>query len=164
MISSTALTLLATAVLALSPGQREGPRPTTPLDSTNIRHFWAELDAAWGDRKADVFVGFFTEDASFALVDRGQWMEGREAIRQYFTEQFRRQNPELIHTTVLTGFHRLADGIVAVDGEVRIVDGGSADAQVLRRLAISAVMSDGPRGWGVRLLRAYILPLAGSGS
>lgn len=130
-------------------------------DSTAVEALWSKLDSIWNARDAERFSDLFTEDGSFALVERGQSFETRSAIYRRFVEQFRSQRPELRHTTRLRRFHPVAPDIVVVDG---IVEVSSADSEgtaptLVRRLAITAVMVCASEAWRIRLVRAYPLPL-----
>lgn len=129
-------------------------------DSTAIHAFWSTLDRTWAARDADRFSQYFTEDASFAFLDRGRWLETRATIHQYFTEQFRSQRPDLRHATKVDAIRPIAEQVVAVDGEVEILEDGARDATptVLRRLAITAVMVRDAGAWRIHLLRAYPSP------
>lgn len=131
--------------------------PVEGIDTASVRGFWTDLDTAWHVRDLDPFVRCFTADASFALVDRGIWLEGEGDLCGYFAEQFSSQRPELRHVTEITRFRRLAEGTIAVDGEIRIVDAARRPPADIRRLAVTAVMVHGPMGWRIQLLRALIL-------
>lgn len=130
------------------------------VDSAAVRALWATLDAAWNARDAEQFSQFFTEDVSFAFVDRGQSFEGRAPIRQHFAEQFPRLAPDLRHVTHVHENRLIAPDVIAVDGEVEILgagsDGISAPA-VLRTFAIFAVIAQADERWRIRVLRIYQL-------
>lgn len=129
-------------------------------DSTAVEAFWSKLDSVWNARDAQRLSELFTDDASFALVERGQSFETRSAIHRRFVQQFRIQSPELRHTTRLRRFHRVAPDIVVIDGivEVSSADAESAALTVVRHFAITAVMVQDSQAWRIRLVRAYQLP------
>jgi uncharacterized protein (TIGR02246 family) len=138
------------------PGRGTSPSAS---DEADIHGFWSTLDETWASRDADRFSRLFTEDASFAFVDRGESLEGRVAIHQRFTEQFLAQRPELRHRTTVLQIRPMARHVAAVDGEVRILEesaGGGAPT-VLRQFAITALMVQEGETWQVHLLRAYQL-------
>jgi uncharacterized protein (TIGR02246 family) len=136
--------------------------PFPSLDDAAIHAFWSALDSTWNGRDADRFSQLFTDDVSFAFVDRGMTLETRDAVLRHFTTQFRDQNPALRHVTVIRRIHPLTPDLVAIDGEVSVVArgaGGSDDA-VLRRFAISGVMARPSDRWLVRILRVFPMPAA----
>lgn len=155
------MVLAATAALTrVAPAQET---PTDPLATalTAARSFWSTLDSTWRERDAPAFTELFTEDASFAFVDRGVTLEPRTMIARQFTEQFARQAPDLRHVTEVRAARVIAPGVLAVDVgiEVRRVSGDSAEPPtILRRFAAFAVMRRTGDRWQVELLRAYLLP------
>lgn len=151
-----AIVFYGLAVTALPRWQ--GP-PAGAADTTGVHAFWSALDSTWNARDAERFSRFFTDDASFAFVDRGQSLETRATIHRHFSEQFRRQRPDLRHATRVREIRLIAPGIVTVDGEVEIRGTRPDDAAptVLRRFTITGVMMRTGDEWRIRLLRAYQL-------
>lgn len=126
-----------------------------------VRAVWADLDAAWNARDVERFIRLFAEDATFALVARGQRLEGRRSLREHFARQFQRQSPELRHVTELHRIQHLDRGLATVDAEVRVRRVAGADeveVAVLRTLAVFAIMSRHSGHWRIRGVRAYQLP------
>jgi uncharacterized protein (TIGR02246 family) len=129
--------------------------------NTEMQEFWATLDATWKGQDADEFSRLFTPDARFNFVDRGQTLDSRTAIREFFSKQFPTIAPELHHLTTVNRVREIAPGACAVDGKVEILRTGAdgrADPTILRTFEIYAVMLRTAEGWKIRDLRAYQLP------
>ena len=136
-------------------------RDSDDAKAAAIRAVWADLDAAWNARDAARFSAFYADDASFEFVDRGQTIDGREAIRRHFEDQFPRTAPDISHHTRIRATRAIADGVVAADGVVQIrrtpADGAGSPA-VLRTFAIYAVMIRTGDTWRIDSLRIVQMP------
>jgi uncharacterized protein (TIGR02246 family) len=137
-----------------------GTPPASELRA--MRAFWTSLDSLWKERDAPAFRELFTEDASFAFVDRGVTLEPRTMIDRHFIDQFARQSPDLIHTSSVRAVRVVAPGVLTADVgiEVRRVGAGGAEPSLLRRFDVLAVMRRTDDRWRIELLRAYPLPVA----
>jgi uncharacterized protein (TIGR02246 family) len=165
-IGTLVRTIRALGAIALIAGlttralaSQEPDASSRAADRVAIHTFWSTLDRTWAARDADRFAEFFTNDASFGFVDRGQSLETRAAIHRHFTAQFERQRPELRHVTSVRELRLIAPDVISMDGEVEVVAGHPEAAAPLRRLAVTAVMVRHSSVWRIRLLRAYQLPL-----
>jgi uncharacterized protein (TIGR02246 family) len=130
-------------------------------DTAAIAKVWADVDVAWNARDASRFSALYTDDASFEFVDQGQAINGREAIRRHFEDQFPRTAAELSHHTRIRATRRIADGAVAADGVVEIKRtpaDRSGPPSVIRTFAIYAVMVSAADTWRIDSLRIYQMP------
>lgn len=126
-----------------------------------IRSLWSDLDTAWNQRDAARFSAFYADDASFEFVDQGQAIDGREAIRRHFQEQFPRTAAEYSHHTRIRGIRRIGDAAMATDGIVQIMRtpaGQSGASSVFRTFAIYAVMIRTNDVWRIDSLRIFQMP------
>lgn len=131
-----------------------------PGTDAGVRAFWKALDARWNERDAARFSDLFTEDVSFEFVDRGESLDSRTAVREYFEARFPTFAPELRHRTSVRDVRSLAPDVIAVDGSVEILRAPSSEAapELFRTFAIFAVMLREPEGWKVRVIRIFQLP------
>lgn len=139
-------------------------RSNSPNDA-GIRSFWSSLDTRWAARAAKPFSELFAVDGNFVFVDRGQRLDGRQAIHDHFLQQFPRIGPELVHRTTVHDIERIADGIFAVDGTVRILrtqDAAGGTLETLKTFAVFSIMLESDTGWRIRELRAYELLMVSS--
>jgi uncharacterized protein (TIGR02246 family) len=132
-----------------------------PADET-IRAFWSTLDATWKSRDAEAFSRLFSTDGSFHFVDRGQTLEGRAAIREFFARQFPTIAPGFRHRTTVGRIREISPQAHAVDGQVEILhETDGAEPSILRTFTIFGVMERTQEVWTIRDLRAYQLPADG---
>lgn len=134
-----------------------------PSDSAAVRSVWKSIDAMWNAHDAERFSRLYTEDASLAFVDRGESLDSRAAILEFFTERFPNNSPDLRHRTTVREVRDVASGVLAVDGKVeilRIGPEGSAEPAVLKTFAIFAVMTRKAEGLQIRALRIYEMSAA----
>lgn len=124
-----------------------------------VRAVWSTLDEAWNAREAEPFADLFTVDTSFQFVDRGESLEGRAVVRDYFAERFPRFAPDLRHRTSVQRVRPVAEDVRALDGTVEILRVASdAEPAVLRTFAIFAMMARDGDDWRIDVLRVYQLP------
>jgi uncharacterized protein (TIGR02246 family) len=157
------LLLLTAASVAQVRGTLAQEISTAPAGELRaVRAFWTSLDSIWKERDAPAFRELFTEDASFAFVDRGVTLEPRTMIDRHFIDQFARQSPDLIHTSSVRAARVVAPGVLTADVgiEVRRVGTDGAGPSLLRRFDVLAVMRRTDDRWRIELLRAYLLPVA----
>lgn len=128
-----------------------------PMDA--VQATWAELDAAWNARDAEAFAEVFTEDATFRFVDRGQVLDTRTVMIEYFSERFPELSPALEHRATIKEVHAVADQVAATDGIVEILvhrDDGAAE--VAQRFWIMAIMRQSGDSWLIHALRVVQQP------
>jgi len=125
-----------------------------------IEATWRAIDAAWNARDAARFSALYADAASFEFVNEGPLLNGRDAIRRHFVEQFRRTAPPFSHHTTIRSTRQLADGVIAVDGVVQVMrassDGGAA--AVYHRFMIYGVMVRSGDAWRIDSLRIFQMP------
>jgi len=144
-------------LLVGSSGLRAATEAAPDADAA-IRAIWAELDARWNGRDAIGFSELFTDDVSFEFVDRGESLEGRTVVREYFSQRFPRFAPGLRHRTTVRDIAIIASNVAAVDGTVEILrETPDMDSALLRTFAIFAVMTRDTEVWTIRMLRVYEL-------
>lgn len=139
--------------------EREGAADT-PVN-TQMQEFWVTLDSTWKRQDADEFSRLFTADGRFSFVDRGQTLDSRHVIREFFSKQFPAIAPELHHHTTVKRVHEIAPGTCTVEGRVEILRAASderAEPSILRTFEIHALMRKTAEGWKIRDLRAYQMP------
>lgn len=151
----------AMSVVRFSPSAEPEPPVSPPGELRAARAFWGVLDSVWKARDASAFRELFTEDASFAFVDRGLTLEPRAAIDRHFTDQFSRQAPDLRHVSAVRSVRTVASGVISGDVRVEVWrDGPEGTAPVLlRRFDIFTVMRRTGERWRIESLRAYALPV-----
>ena len=154
------LMVAAVAPARLTLAQEIGTPPASELSAA--RAFWASLDSLWTARDAQAFREFFTDNASFAFVDRGVTLEPRTKIDRHFVAQFARQSPALRHLSSVRSARVIAPDVIAADVGIevwRTAEEGGAPTLV-RRFETFAVMRRTHDRWRIELLRAYLLPAA----
>jgi uncharacterized protein (TIGR02246 family) len=161
-ISWSLLLLMVASVVPARPtlAQELGTPPAGALSTA--RAFWSSLDSLWKARDAQAFRELFTENASFAFVDRGVTLEPRTMIDRHFADQFARQSPALRHLSSVRSARVIAPDVIAADVGIEVwrtaEDGGAPT--LVRRFETFAVMRRIADRWRIELLRAYLLPAA----
>jgi uncharacterized protein (TIGR02246 family) len=105
--------LMVVTPVALARAQRA---QITSADSAAIHGVWRELDESWNARDVERFSNLFSR-----FVNLGQPYEGRQAIRERYTQQFRQYTPDVRHITRVRGVRLVAPGIAMLDGDADIV-------------------------------------------
>jgi uncharacterized protein (TIGR02246 family) len=159
--TSTLLAVLAIAPIA-APAPAADPAPADERSAAELAagSLWAALDAAWNARDAEQFSQIFADDASLRFVDRDLSLDGRAAIRRYFTEQFGRQAADLRHESTQRAVRLVAPNVLGVDADIAILRVGATDASqatIVRNFEIFALMHRSDGGLRFQVLRAYRL-------
>lgn len=138
-----------------------------PLESADdavseIRKVWTSLDERWNNRDAERFSTLFSREARFGFVNRGESLNGRGQILQYFSERFPTFAPEIRHRTTVQEIRPISHELAVLDGGVDILrlaaDEGTGPTTILT-FAIFAVMHRVEEGWKIRELRVVDLPV-----
>lgn len=153
-----AVLMASAGVAPMSVARSQEASAVAPADDPAIRSHWQAIDRHWDERDAERFSELFATDAIFEIVKGGQRLEGRDAIRSHFSQQFPGFAPELRHRTTVEGVRFPSPDVGIVEGGVEILRLAEGEgAAVLRRFSIAGVMLRTADGWRIHTLHAYPL-------
>lgn len=120
-----------------------------------------EADANWNQRNATGLAAMYAEDATLVVGSGGPLLQGRDAVRSYFTTSFARTAATMRHTTVVDRFVVLAPDLVLADTQVGL-DEATANGPLkrVRNFNTLTVLSKHGNRWQLQTVRAYPVPSA----
>lgn len=120
-----------------------------------------EADSNWNKRNAAGLGAMYAEDATLVVGNRGQLLQGRDAVLSYFTTSFARTPAAMRHTTVIDRFVVLAPDLVLADTRVEL-DEAAANGTLkqVRDFNTLTVLAKHGDQWQLQTVRAYLAPRA----
>jgi uncharacterized protein (TIGR02246 family) len=120
-----------------------------------------EADANWNKRSADGLAAMYAQDATLVVGSGGPLLQGRDAVRSYFTTSFARTPPAMRHTTVVDRLVVLAPDLVLADTRVELDEAaGNGTLKRVRDFNTLTVLSRHGGQWQLQTVRAYLAPPA----
>lgn len=141
-----------------APAAAEAP---AGLDMAALKALADAADSAWNDKDADRMAAAYDARGTLRLADGGE-INGREAIRAFFRDNFARRREVFRHVTEIEAADLIRPDLALSDATVRVErqrpDGGWETVRRFRNLSLAV---RGPDGWRLRAVRAQ--PVANAG-
>jgi len=118
VLSRALVRTLASLAIVLGLTAATAAADTAELDALN--KFAEQSDTVWNERDAAALADLYAPDASLVIATRDVNLEGRDAIRDYFTLSFARVPTDFRHLTKPVKVTHLGDDYVLVDNAVTL--------------------------------------------